>query len=62
MRSKWTFSTYMEQIIHLSEIDYMAAIRELRDELIKEMWDKYPVECKAVGLTDGLKNKETANA
>jgi hypothetical protein len=53
----------MEQIIHLSEIDYMLAIRELRDELIEEMWEKYPRECEAVGLTDGLKkNKETAYA
>lgn len=50
-----TFKTYLEQIFSLSEIIEVPGIKEQHNNLIKEMWHKFPVECAALGLTDGLK-------
>ena len=52
----WTFAQYIEQIFHLSEIAEIPEIAAQRADLIKEVWQKFPNECKALGLTDGLKN------
>lgn len=53
--NNWTFSQFLEEIIHLSEISEIPEISKQRGDLIKEMWNKFPDECKALGLTDGLK-------
>ena len=57
-KDRWTFNRYMEEVFHLSEIDEIPGIAQARDELIKEMWKKFPSECKSVGLTDGLEIDE----
>jgi len=51
----WTFVDFIEEIISLSEITEVPGIEEQRSELIKEAWRRFPGECKALGLTDGLK-------
>ncbi len=51
----WTFVDFIEEIISLSEITEVPGIEEQRSDLIKEAWRRFPEECKALGLTDGLK-------
>jgi|APCry1669189883_1035261.scaffolds.fasta_scaffold303505_1 hypothetical protein len=55
MRNSWSFSQYVEEIITLSEIAEIPGIEESRAALITEMWAKFPNECVAIGLTDGVK-------
>jgi len=55
MRNSWSFSQYLEEIITLSEIVEIPGIEESRAVLITEMWGKFPNECVAIGLTDGVK-------
>jgi len=55
MRNDWTFERYLDEIIHLSEISEIPGVQSARETLIKEMWDRYPQDCKAVGLRDGVK-------
>lgn len=50
-KDKWDFRRFMEEVFHLSEIDEVPGIREARNELIKEMWKRFPEDCEAVGLT-----------
>jgi hypothetical protein len=52
--AKWNFSAFIEEIIDLSEIIEVPGIKEKRANLIKEVWKRFPVECKQLGLTDGL--------
>lgn len=52
-RTKWTFASYIEEIITLSEITEVPGITEQRSGLIKEVWAKFPNECAALGLRDG---------
>lgn len=52
----WTFAQYIEEIIDLSEIIEIPGVAQKRAELIREVWEKFPSECEALGLTDGLKN------
>jgi hypothetical protein len=54
---RWDFRRFMEEVIHLSEISEVPGIAEARDKLIQEMWARFPAECRAMGLTDGLKEK-----
>lgn len=54
--SDWTFAQFLEEIFHLSEIIEIPGVAAQKADLIKEMWGKFPNECKALGLTDGLKN------
>lgn len=54
---RWDFRRFMEEVIHLSEIAEVPGIAEARDKLIQEMWARFPTECRAMGLTDGLKEK-----
>jgi hypothetical protein len=54
-KDRWDYGRYMEEILHLSEIVEVPGIREARDELVAEMWKRFPVECEAIGLTDGVK-------
>ena len=51
-RDHWTFNDYVEQVFNLSAIGELPGIELARAALIKEMWTLYPVECKALGLTD----------
>ena len=53
-RTNWSFSSYIEEIILLSEITEIPGIIEKRIELLKEVWYKFPRECEAMGLRDGL--------
>lgn len=52
-RDSWTFATYIEEIILLSEIAEIPGIKQKRAELIREVWDKYPKDCEDLGLRDG---------
>lgn len=52
--SNWTFADFLEEIFLLSETIEVPEIRAQHNEMIKEMWAKFPEECKALGLTDGL--------
>lgn len=54
-RDKWTFERYLDEIIHLSEIAEIPGIQAARETLIKEMWARYPQDCKDCGLRDGVK-------
>lgn len=53
MRNKadWKFEDFIEQIISLSAITEVPGIAEARTELLKEVWQKFPAECRALGLT-----------
>lgn len=51
----WTFVDFIEEVIALSEITEVPGIVEKRSELIKEAWRRFPEECAALGLRDGLK-------
>ena len=51
----WTFVDFIEEIISLSEICEVPGIEAQRGELIKEAWRRFPQECAALGLRDGLK-------
>jgi hypothetical protein len=53
-RDKWTFADYIEEIIALSEIIEIPGIRVRRDDLIKEVWSKFPSNCEDLGLRDGV--------
>ena len=53
--TEWTFEHYIETIIHLSEISEVPGIEDQRTQLLKEVWQFYPNECKALGLTNGVK-------
>ena len=50
---RWDFNRFVEEVIHLSEISEVPGIAEARDKLIREMWARFPAECRAMGLTDG---------
>lgn len=52
-RTNWNFSSYIEQIIMLSEITEVPGIEEQRKVLLKEVWTKFPDLCYAMGLRDG---------
>lgn len=49
----WTFAQFLDEIIYLSEILEVPGIKEARLALIAEMWKRFPVSCRAVGLSDG---------
>lgn len=51
----WTFQDFIEEIITLSEITEVPGIEAQRGELLKEVWRRFPGECAALGLRDGLK-------
>lgn len=57
MRNKetWSFEDFIEQIFALSAINEVPGIAEARKALIAEVWQKFPAECKALGLKDGAK-------
>jgi hypothetical protein len=54
-RDHWTFANYIEEIIMLSEISEIPGVEDKRLALISEAWDRYPGECEALGLRDGVK-------
>lgn len=51
-KDRWDFRRFMEEVFSLSEIDEVPGIRQARNELIAEMWKRFPLECETVGLTD----------
>lgn len=51
-KDNWTFSRFIEEIIHLSEISEVPGIEDARNALLREVWKRYPVECEALGLED----------
>jgi hypothetical protein len=53
--STWTFSDFIEEIISLSETMELPGAQETRSSLLLEVWRRYPAECEAMGLTDGLR-------
>jgi len=55
-KDSMTFDQYLNEIFNLSEISEIPGIKTAIDALIKEMWGKYPKECEAIGLEDGLKH------
>jgi hypothetical protein len=50
----WTFGNFIEEIVLMSEIIEIPGYKAKRDDLIKEVWKRFPAECEALGLTDGL--------
>ena len=56
MRNEWTFATYIEEIVMLSEIQEIPGIKQKIAMLIKEAWTKFPKECEDLGLRDGVQN------
>ena len=57
-KDKWRFEDYMEEIIALSEFDYIPSFKSKRTVLIAEVWQRYPNECEALGLRDQPKEME----
>jgi len=55
-KDSMTFDQYLNEIFNLSEISEIPGVKSTIDALIKTMWEKYPKECKAIGLEDGLKH------
>lgn len=53
--STWSFSDFIEEIILLSEITEIPGVQETRSSLLLEVWRRYPAECEAMGLTDGVR-------
>ncbi len=53
-RANWTFSQYIEEIVMISEIIEIPGMKQKRDDLIKEVWERYPAECQDLGLRDGV--------
>jgi hypothetical protein len=53
IRENWSFSAYIEEIFALSEINEIPGIKQKIAELIREVWSKFPNECKHLGLHDG---------
>jgi hypothetical protein len=53
--STWSFSDFIEEIILLSEITEVPGVDETRSRLLQEVWRRFPSECQAMGLTDGLR-------
>jgi hypothetical protein len=53
--STWSFSDFIEEIILLSEITEVPGVEQARSRLLLEVWRRYPSECQAMGLTDGLR-------
>lgn len=53
--STWSFSDFIEEIILLSEISEVPGVDETRSRLLREVWRRFPSECQAMGLTDGLR-------
>ena len=53
-RQNWSFSTYIEEILDLSQISEIPGIKVKIVELLCEVWAKFPNECKDLGLRDGL--------
>jgi hypothetical protein len=53
--SHWTFVDFIEEVIYLSEITEVPGIQGRRSDLLQEVWRRFPDECKALGLTDGLR-------
>ena len=49
---RWSFDKFLDEIIHLSEIDEIPGIPEIRQKLLRLMWEKYPKECRDMGLRD----------
>jgi hypothetical protein len=54
-RTDWTFAQYIEEIVMISEIIEIPGMKQKRDDLIKEVWERYPVQCEELGLRDGVK-------
>jgi hypothetical protein len=54
-KDSMTFDQYLNEIFNLSEISEIPGVKTAIDALIKTMWEKYPKECEAIGLEDGLK-------
>ena len=54
-KDSMTFDQYLNEIFNLSEISEIHGVKTAIGELIKTMWEKYPKECEAIGLEDGLK-------
>lgn len=54
-KDRWDFRRFLEEVFHLSEITEVPGIAEARNKLIQEMWKRFPAECRAIGLTDGVK-------
>ena len=49
-KEDWGFKDYIEQLYALSEIIEVPGIQEAREVLIKELFQKFHVECEALGL------------
>lgn len=52
---RFSFAGYLEYAFDLSSMLEVPGVRKQHAALIQEMWKFYPDECKAIGLTDGLK-------
>ena len=51
----WTFQDFIEEIIYLSEISEVPGVSEGRSRLLQEVWRRFPDQCEALGLKDGLR-------
>ena len=56
IRADWTFSQYIEEIVLISEIIEIPGMKQKRDTLIKEVWERYPAECQELGLRDRVQS------
>lgn len=51
-RENWMFSDYIEEIVALSEIVEIPGMLVRRNDLIREVWERFPVECEQLGLVE----------
>ena len=49
-REDWTFSTYMNEVIYLSEITEVPGATKLLTVLLKEMKERFPADSKELGI------------
>lgn len=51
-RAGWTFSQYIEEIVMISEIIEIPGMKQKRNDLVEEAWERFPDECEELGLVD----------
>ena len=52
VRENWSFSAYLEEVFMLAEINEIPTVKAKIAELIREMWVKFPNDCKDIGLKE----------
>jgi len=52
----WTFSDFLNELIHLDEISEIPGVNEKRQNIIDQMWEFFPQESVEIGLIKKVKS------